>query len=77
MEKGGISDIVRMKGRYYIFKLDERKMVPKPPFLKIKEKIVYDLKVKKVSELAEKEIEELRKKIAVEVYYDKLTPKTK
>lgn len=72
LEKGGISDIVKTKGKYYIFKLDDSRIVPKPPFLKIKDKIVADLITKKISERVEKEIEELKKRINVETFYEKL-----
>jgi peptidyl-prolyl cis-trans isomerase C len=73
LEKGGVSDIVKANGRYYILKLDEKRIVPKPPFLKIKEEIVKKLTHKKITELVEKEIEELKKKITAEVFYGKLT----
>jgi len=77
LAKGEISDIVKSNGKYYIYKLDDRNIVPKPPFLKIKDDIIRRLKYKKVAELAEKEIEELKKKITVEVFYDKLIPEAK
>jgi peptidyl-prolyl cis-trans isomerase C len=77
LEKGGISDIVKTKGGYSIFKLDSRKIDPKIPFLKIKGEIMRKLKLKKLTELVEKEIEELKKKIPVEPFYDKLTPEAK
>jgi len=72
VEKGGISDIVKANGRYYILKLEDRRIAPKPPYLKIKDEIVKNLNYKKISELAEKEIEELKKKINVETFYEKL-----
>jgi peptidyl-prolyl cis-trans isomerase C len=77
LEKGGISDIVKIKGRYYIFKLDERRIEPKPPYLKVKDGIIRGLKYKKISELVEKEIEELKKKIKIETFYEKLSSEGK
>lgn len=72
VEKGGVSDIVNIKGRYSILKLEDRRIVPKPPYLKVKDEIVKKLKYEKVMEQAEKEIEELKKKIKVETFYEKL-----
>jgi peptidyl-prolyl cis-trans isomerase C len=77
LEKGGISDIVKTKEGYSIFKLDDRKIDPKIPYLKVKDEIMRKLKLKKLTELVENEIEELKKKIPVEVFYDKLTPEAK
>ncbi len=77
LEKEGISDIVKTKGGYYIFKLDERRIEPKPPYLKIKDRIVSGLKDKKIAELVEKEIEELKKKINIEIFYEKLNSEGK
>ncbi len=77
LEKGGISDIVKANGRYYILNLDDRKIVPKAPYLKIKDGIISRLKYKKISELMEKELEELKKKITIETFYDKLNPENK
>lgn len=77
LEKGGISDIVKTKGGYYIFKLDERKIVPKPPYLKVKDEIIGGLMYKKMAELVEKEIEELKKKINIETFYEKLNTEGK
>ena len=77
LEKEGISDIVKAKGGYYIFKLDERRIEPKPPYLKIKDRIVSGLKYKKITELVEKEIEELKKKINIEIFYEKLNSEGK
>jgi len=75
LEKEGISDIVKTKGGYYIFKLDERRIVPKSPYLKIKDDIIKKLKLKKITELVEKDIETLKKKITIETFYEKLNPK--
>lgn len=75
LEKGETSDIVKTKERYYIFKLDERRIVPKPPYLKIKDDIIKKLKLKKITELVEKDIETLKKKITIETFYEKLNPK--
>jgi peptidyl-prolyl cis-trans isomerase C len=77
LEKGRISDVVKMKENFYIFKLDDTRNVPKPPYLKVKDDIIAKLKSKKISELAGKEIEELKKKITVEVFYDRLISKEK
>jgi len=77
LEKEGISDMVKTKGGYYIFKLDERRIEPKPPYLKIKDRIVSGLKYKKIAELVEKEIEELKKKINIEIFYEKLNSEGK
>ncbi len=77
LEKEGISNIVKTKGGYYIFKLDERRIEPKPPYLKIKDRIVSGLKDKKIAELVEKEIEELKKKINIEIFYEKLNSEGK
>jgi parvulin-like peptidyl-prolyl isomerase len=77
LEKGKISDVVKMKENFYIFKLDDRRNVPKPPYLKVKDDIIAKLKYKKISELAGKEIEELKKKITVEAFYDRLISKEK
>jgi len=72
LEKGGISEIVKAKGNYYILKLDDRKNVPKPPYLKVKDEILKKLKHKKLVELVETEIEGLKKKVTIETFYDKL-----
>ena len=77
LEKGGISDIVKTKGGYSIFKLDDKKMNPKPPFPKVKDQIIGKLRLEKLNELVEKEIEELKKRITIETFYDKLMPEEK
>jgi peptidyl-prolyl cis-trans isomerase C len=77
LEKEGISDIVKTKGGYYIFKLDERRSVPKPPYINLKNEITGKLKYKKIAELVEKEIEELKKKINIEIFYEKLNSEGK
>jgi len=77
LEKGGVSDIVKVDGKYTIVKLDERRNVPKPPFGKIKDEITARLRYQKATELVEKEIEELKKKTAIEVFYDKLITEKK
>jgi len=77
LEKGGVSDIVKANGKYYILKLDERNTVPKPPYLKMKDDIVRRLRYEKIADLAEKEVEALKKRITVEVFYDKLKPEAK
>lgn len=77
LEKGGLSDIIKLKGKYYILKLEDKKIEPKIPFLKVKDEIIKSLKYMKLTEVVEKEIEELRKKISVETFYDKLAPETK
>jgi len=77
LDKGGIGEIVKIKNRYYIFKLDDRNMVTKPPYPKLKDNIIKTLKAEKIARLMDKEIEELKKKIPVEVFYDRLTPEAK
>ena len=77
LEQDGISDIVKSKGGYYIFKLEERRNAPKVPYLKMKEEIIGRLKQQKISELVEKEIEELKKKIKFEIFYEKLNSEIK
>jgi peptidyl-prolyl cis-trans isomerase C len=77
LEKGGLSDIIKLKGKYYILKLEDKKIEPKIPFLKVKDEIIKSLKYMKLTEVVEKEIEELRKKISVETFYDKLAPEAK
>jgi peptidyl-prolyl cis-trans isomerase C len=72
LEKGGISDIVKAKGNYYILKLDDRKTIPQPPYLKVKDEILRNLKRKKLLEIVGEEIEDLKKKITIETFYDKL-----
>lgn len=72
LENGGISDMVKMKGNYYILRLDERRITPKAPFLKIKDEIIRKLRLKKITALVEKEIEELKKKTNVQTFYEKL-----
>jgi peptidyl-prolyl cis-trans isomerase C len=73
LEKGGLSDVIKGKNGYYIYKLDDKRISPKLPYLKIREEIIAGLRYKKIAELAEKEVEELKKKISVETFYDKLT----
>ena len=77
LEKGGISEIVTLKGKYYIFKLDDKRNVPKPPLLKVKDDIVKRLMYKKVTEIVDKEIEDLKKKTTIETFYNKLYPEGK
>ncbi len=72
LEIQGLSEVVKAKGRYYIFKLDDKKTVPKPSYLKKKDEIISRLKYKKIAELAEKEVEEMKKKVTIETFYDKL-----
>jgi len=74
LEKGEISDIVKTKWGYSIFKLDDKKMDAKPPFPKVKDQIIAKLEREKLNELVEKEIEELKKRITIETFYDKLIP---
>ncbi len=71
VEKGSISEIIKANGRYYILKMEDRRIFPKPPYGKVKDDIMRELKYKKISELAAKEIEELSKKITVETFYDR------
>jgi len=66
-----------VEGKYTIVKLDERRNVPKPPFGKIKDEIIARLRYQKATELVEREIEELKKKTAIEVFYDKLITEKK
>ncbi len=73
LEKDGISAIVKTKGRYTIFKLDDRRTVSKTPFPKAKNEILGKLKYKKISEIMEKEVDELKKKLNPEIFYDKLS----
>jgi len=73
LEKEEISDIVKIKERYYIFRLDERRIVAKPLYFNVKDEIVARLKYKKIAELVEKEIEELKKKVNIETFYEKLS----
>jgi histone H3/H4 len=68
---------VKRKGKYSIFKLDDRNVFPKPTFIRLKKEIIQKLKYQKMLELAGKEIEELRKKILVETFYDRLTQEEK
>ena len=77
LEKGEISDIVKAKGGYYILKLDERRIVPKPPYLRLKDEIIGRLKYQKIAELVEKEIEEMKKKTNIETFYEKLNSEGK
>ena len=77
VEKGGISDVVRFNGKYYILQLDERRIIPKPPFGKVRDDLVTKLKYKKISELAAKEVDALWKKVNVEAFYQKLSTEGK
>ena len=72
LEKGAISEIVKVQGKYYILKLEDRRTSPRPPFPKVKDSIIKELRYKKLADLVDKEIEELKKKITIETYYDKL-----
>ena len=74
VEKGGITEVFRANGKYYILRLDEKMTIPKPPFLKVKDQIIKKLMDQKLAAVVEKEIEELKKQIAVETFYDKLGP---
>jgi peptidyl-prolyl cis-trans isomerase C len=76
-EKGGISGIVKAKSGYYILKLDEKRMSPKPPYLKIKDDLIRKLVRKKLTEVVDKEIEDLKKKITIETFYEKLGSENK
>jgi len=77
LEKGGISGIVKAKSGYYILKLDEKRVSPKPPYLKIKDDLVRKLVYKKLTEVVNKEIEDLKKKITIETFYEKLGSENK
>jgi peptidyl-prolyl cis-trans isomerase C len=77
LEKEGISDVIKINDKCYIFKLDDRKLTPKIPFEKVKGDIVKFLKYKKLTGLMEKEVEDLKKNIPVEIFYEKLIPDTK
>jgi peptidyl-prolyl cis-trans isomerase C len=77
LEKGGISGIVKAKSGYYILKLDEKRMSPKPPYLKIKDDLIRKLVYKKLTEVVNKEIEDLKKKITIETFYEKLGSENK
>lgn len=77
LDKDEISDVVKAKGKYYVLKLDERNIVPKVPYLKVKDQIIRGLRIKKATGLVEQEIEELKKKTPVETFYDRLIPKAK
>ena len=77
LEQGGISGIIKAKGGYYILKLDEKRISPKPPYLKVKDEITRRLKYKRITEVMEKEIEDLKKKITIEIFYEKLSSENK
>ena len=77
LEKGGISGIVKAKGGYYILKLDEKRVNPKPPYLKVKDDLTRKLVYKKLTEVVNKEIEDLKKKITIETFYEKLSSENK
>ena len=77
LEKGGISGIVKAKSGYSILKLDEKRVSPKPPYLKIKDDLVRKLVYKKLTEVVNKEIEDLKKKITIETFYEKLGSENK
>jgi peptidyl-prolyl cis-trans isomerase C len=74
LKKGEVSDIAKIEGDYYIFQLDERVTVPKPPFQRLKDEIMSRLRNQKLMERMDREIKELRKKIPVEIYEDKMRP---
>jgi len=77
LEKGEISGIIKAKGVYYILKLDEKRVIPKPPYLKIKDDLTQKFGYKKLTEVVNKEIEDLKKKIAIETFYEKLSSENK
>jgi parvulin-like peptidyl-prolyl isomerase len=77
LEKGGISGIIKAKGVYYILKLDEKRVIPKPPYLKIKDDLTQKFGYKKLTEVVNKEIEDLKKKITIETFYEKLSSENK
>jgi peptidyl-prolyl cis-trans isomerase C len=72
LEKGQMSGVVKTKEGYAILKLEDRRVDPKPPFLKVRDRIVAKLQQAKLSELVEREVGELRKKIKIDVFYDQL-----
>lgn len=77
LEKGELSEIVEVQGKYYILRLDDKRNVPKPPLPRVKDDIVKRLMHKKITEIVDKEIEELKKKTTTEAFYDKLYPEGK
>ena len=77
LEKGEISGIIKAKGVYYILKLDEKRVIPKPPYLKIKDDLTQKFGYKKLTEVVNKEIEDLKKKITIETFYEKLSSENK
>ncbi len=77
VEQGGISDIIKLGGKYYILQLEERRNMPKPPFPKVKDEIIKQLKYKKISAIAEEEVTTLWKKFNVETFYEKLSTEGK
>jgi len=77
LEQGGISGITKAKGGYYILKLDGRRIDPKPPYQKIRSELIKKLAVKKIAEAVDREIEDLKKKITIETFYEKLGTENK
>ena len=72
LEKGQMSGVVKTKEGFAILKLEDRRVDPKPPILKVKDRILSKLQQAKLSELVDREVAELRKKIKIDVFYDQL-----
>jgi len=72
LEKGKISKVVKMKNGFAILKLEDRRTEPKPPFSKVKDIVFSKLRQAKLSEWVEKEVGELKAKIKVDVFEDRL-----
>jgi peptidyl-prolyl cis-trans isomerase C len=77
LKKGGLSPIVKIDGDYYIFHLDERTIVPKPTFQRLRDEIMNRLRSQKLMDRIDREIGELKKKIPVEIFEDKMRPGVK
>lgn len=72
LEKGKVSEVVKMKNGFAILKLEDRRTEPKPPYLKVKDQISRKLRYTKLTELVEKEMADLKAKIKVDVFDDRL-----
>lgn len=72
LKKGEFSRPIKTDKGYYLLYLVDRKETPPSELEKFKEKIINTIRDRKIQEEVEKKIEELKKNIKIEVFYDRV-----